>query len=152
MRSRNLHGQVDRLNALWKAASRLNDDYVRAQLAELICVRTSGLVETALHEIYRDYATKRANPAIASFVSRRLARYQNIRPDTLLQLVGDFSEVWRTDLDSFLTDERRSALGSVIRNRNQIAHGQSVSLGLAQMRSWLDRVLEIIDFLDQQAS
>jgi len=108
------------------------------------------LVEQALAELYYDFANRHSSTPVASYVGRRVRRVQNVNVERLQQLVGDFDQTWAADLNAFLTEQLRNALNSVVANRNRIAHGDSVSVGLAQMKAWLSDVVTILEFLEQQ--
>ena len=150
MRLVEVQRQADRLNALVALAEAQRDLQLQARLTEFICVRTAGFVEQSIQSIYFDFVRLRSPISVSSFVSRRLARVQNIKSERLRELVRDFDASWATGLDAFLTDERKQALNSVVTNRNKVAHGESVSIGLVQMKRWLSEVLEIVAFLEEQ--
>lgn len=152
MRIAELQRQADRLAAIASLAGSQADLQLQARLTEFLCIRTAGFVEQCVQHIYYDFTTRRAPTSVSSFVSKRLSRIQNVKSDRLRELIQDFDGDWLVAFDSFLTEEHKVALNSVIGNRNKIAHGENVSLGLVQMKLWLGKVLEIMEFLEGQCS
>jgi hypothetical protein len=71
--------------------------------------------------------------------------------EPLCQLVGEFSDAWEKNLRQFIDDERRTAINSVMGNRNRIAHGESTSLGFVQLKTWYEKICEVIEFIDNEA-
>ena len=126
-------------------------DPLQAHVTHYICIRVSGFIEQAVIEIYSEYARLRG-VEFGRFAGRRLERNPNPNAENLCQLAGDFDRQWEEDLRSFLVlAGRRDAINSVVSNRHRIAHGESVSIGLWQMRDWYERVLEYIRFVEKQA-
>ena len=123
----------------------------QARLSEFACVRTSGLLEVSVHTILAEYARRRSTPGIAAYVSRRLERTTNLQPERLYTLLGDFTSQWRTRLEEFMRGDRSEAIRSVVNNRNQIAHGKSVSVGVSQVQLWLQSVTEVVEFIGSLA-
>ena len=147
-----VRSQMDQLESLFRLASSQNDLQVQARLTEYLCVRVAGFVEQSARHVYYNHALRRSQPTIQRFVSTQLDRPQNLVSERLGQLVQSFAPQWKTDFDLFLTDERKSALNSVYGNRDRIAHGLGVSLGIAQLKAWYEKVVEIVEFLDAQAA
>jgi hypothetical protein len=121
-------------------------------LTQYICVRVAGLIEHAVREIFFAYALSRTGASpLAVFVSKSLERPGNLGPEPLCQLVGRFDSAWEVGLRTYMQGERWAAVDSVIKNRNKISHGESVSLGFAQMSDWYRRVVEVLDYIEGRA-
>ena len=84
-----------------------------------------------------------------NYVESRLGRLGNLNTEQLLQLVGSFDRDWHNKLEQFVIGERKDALDSVIANRNNIAHGESVSLTYMRIRDYYKRICEVVDFVDE---
>ena len=62
-----------------------------------------------------------------------------------------FSETWARDLRSFLVeDDRQSAINTIVRQRNLIAHGEQSAISPAQLWSYLEKAVAVIDFIENQ--
>jgi hypothetical protein len=133
-------------------AEREPDDPVQIHLTHYLCVRICGFLERSVAHIYQDHARRNSHASIASFVAKQLKRIPNPKAEMLCQLVQQFDDEWARDLRDFLGEERKDAIDSVVNNRNNIAHGYTVSFGLHTLRDWYVRIVEVVDFLERQAS
>jgi len=123
-------------------------DEVRSDLAKYLCVRVSGYIEQAVREILEQYAQTKAHERVARVAGRQVSRLQNPSKGHLLELVDAFDPEWKTQLETFLTDERDGALTSIMSNRHQIAHGGDSGITLVRLREWAKPAMEVVDFLD----
>lgn len=122
---------------------------IAARMSEYLCVRVSGFLERAVQQIFYEHALRTQDRALAKFVSTRLERETNYNAQRLADVVGQFDSDWQNQMETFLADDnRRNALDSIRANRNRIAHGESVSLGLAAMKDWYKRVADTIEHLE----
>jgi len=152
--------ELDKIEDLFRTAGRVQKTSelplslalaAAGHLTQYICVRVAGLMEHAVRQIFFAYALSKVGASpLASFVSNSLERPGNLGPEPLCQLVGQFDSEWDSELRDYMEGERWDALGSVIRNRNKISHGDTVSLGFVQMKEWYDRVVEIINYIERQ--
>src|ERR687895_2444231 len=55
------------------------------------------------------------------------------------------------DLEKFLVEQgRKDAIDSIIANRHAIAHGRDSGITVARVVQYLDRCVEVIDFMEAQ--
>lgn len=143
-----VQSQRDRIQALFDAAAAVRlGDPVQAHLAHFLCIRICGFIERATEEIYSEYARARSQPRVARFVSRRLERVDP-RAERLYALAASFDTQWEVELKRVLEPDGRAAINSLVGNRNRIAHGENVSLGLDQLKSWHKRVLDYVSAIE----
>ena len=152
--------QKDQIKAIFELAEGLNlgkygtiqvapQAAAVARLSEYLCVRVAGFVEQSTREVFREMARRGPSQQLSNFVVSRTGRDRNVNSEILCQITGQFDGGWRHQLEVFLGDKNRGdSLDSVVRNRHKIAHGQSVSIGLVQIKDWYERIVEIIDFLE----
>lgn len=139
---------TQKLDNTFGRVSQLGDDIeVRADFARYLCVLVSGYLEVAVVECATWYATKKSAPPVASYASQNLERFVNPNAERVLQLVGSFNLDWRTGLETFLGDKRKDAVDSVVALRNQIAHGESVGVTYARVRTYYESVKEVVTYL-----
>lgn len=148
--SREVYRLRQRLEATIKRAPSADEDLERqADFARYICVLLSGYLERAVGALLTARAENKGSQDVAAFVERSLERWQNLKSERLIQLLGAFSADWRKELEGFLVDERRAALDSVVALRNRIAHGENVGTSLAQVRLYQREVVKVVDFVEQ---
>lgn len=140
-----------RIEALFASASGFDTGSTpQSHLTEHLCVRLSGFIEQSVRSILYDYATQTGHLTLAEFVNRVIERhYQNLNHERICELLTRFDSVWATQMRTYLTDEHKMAIGSILANRNKISHGEPVpTLGLTQLRQWYQKVLEVLDYLE----
>ena len=70
-----------------------------------------------------------------------------------IQTASGFSEEWGRNLTEFLNSEggkRKNDIDSIVNNRNQIAHGGTTTISIAQVQIYLEKAVEVIDFIERQ--
>jgi hypothetical protein len=120
---------------------------IQAHWAKYTCVAIYGYIENAVQELLRGYAGERCPPDVNNYVSSQLNYFQSANTENIARLLASFNKAWEQSLNSFLTDEQKAAVNSVVGNRNRIAHGLDVSVTLHQLAQWYPKVNEVIDQL-----
>lgn len=140
----------NRLDAVFYRVSNLPEDdlQVRSDLACYLCVLVSGFVESTVSDIAATYCRVRSSPTVMNYIALRLSRTGTLNTERLLQFVGSFDPNWRDQLDDFVIGERKDALDSVVANRHNIAHGESVGLTYMRIKNYYKRICEVVDFVD----
>lgn len=124
----------NRLEAVFGRAAAGNMDLeLQSDMARYLCVLVSGYIEQAIIELLMEHTRQRAHPSVLKHVEQRLRRFANPKVQRIYDLVGSFDGDWRANLESFIVDERRDALNSVVDLKNTIAHGQSVNVTLSRV-------------------
>jgi RiboL-PSP-HEPN len=72
-------------------------------------------------------------------------RFTNANSERLQNLLGSFDPDWRQTLESFLVDELKDAVDSIVNLRNTIAHGGSVGLTYQRISDYYARVQRVVD-------
>ena len=140
-----IHAIRQRIDATFERAGHIEDLETQADMARYICVLVSGLLERSASEALLDYTARSASPVVQRYVEARLDRFTNAKASKILNLFGDFNPDWRECLDTFIVDERKTAIDSVIANRHLIAHGRSVGLSLGRIREYSVQVDKVVD-------
>ena len=63
----------------------------------------------------------------------------------LQNLLGAFDPDWRQNLESFLVDERKAAVDSLIGLRNSISHGTHVGVTFVRTQDYYRHVQQVVD-------
>ena len=129
---------------------RSEDLEVQSDFARYLCVLVSGLVETVVAELASEFCRHCAAPTVSNYAQSQLATLRNMKAQRLVELLGAFDPRWRSQFEFFMAGERRDALDSVVALRNKIAHGDSVGVTYTRVRGYYDRVVEILDFVDEK--
>ena len=124
------------------------DAEIQSDLARYLCVLVSGFVETAVAELAVEHCRSRSASSVLNYASTQLDRLQNLKSQKLVQVIGSFERNWSIELTKFMDGARKDALDSVIDLRNKIAHGESVSLSLGELRI-SRKIDEVIVFIEK---
>lgn len=131
-----------------RAPNSMGDVEFQADFAKYYCILISGFLENALIALVLDVAQKRSAPEVAFFVERKLAKkWTNPNCEKIIQLLGNFKQDWRVAVETYLVDERKAAVDSLVDLRNKVAHGENVGTSLAQVKAYYATVIDVINFI-----
>lgn len=137
-----------RLNATFaRMPLSVTDVEVQADYAKYLCVLVSGFLENAIVALALDFVERRSAPEVTSYIERQLDYWTNPNTEKITTLLGTFSSDWRNDLNGYLIDERKDSINSLVALRHKIAHGESVSTSLSQVKAHYRVILEVIDHI-----
>lgn len=144
-----IHAHRARIDATFERASQVDDPQTQADLARFLVVLISGFLEKAIGHTFSEHAARAGgSQRVVRYVQRRLETFQNPNAEKVLQLTADFDADWRTALESYLGDERKDHVDSVVANRNQIAHGASVGVTYRRAADYFKSVNEVVNFIN----
>ncbi len=155
MRNVRLVAQYNSIQSLLERTRTATGEEVELQghWGRYLCILAAGLLENSIREIYSEYVRSASSPQVGRFAASSLQRVLNPNSDRFVRVARSFSLEWGSDLEVFLTangGQRKDAIDSIIAHRNLIAHGREASISVAQMMNYLQRAVEVIDFLESQ--
>jgi hypothetical protein len=108
-------------------------------------------MENAIAEIYSEYARHSANEPVANYVAATVLRIQNPKAQRFLETAKAFRPTWAEELEHFLgEDGRKEAIDAIMANRHLIAHGRDAGITVARVREYLEKCVQVIEFLENQ--
>lgn len=129
-------------------AESASDLEMRADLARYCCMRLAGFFEQALLSLGTDLLRRTSGGPAQTYGLSFLGRSFNPTSESVLQYVGRFSPEWKGELEVFLGEEERGQqLNALVGVRNQLAHGQSQSVGIERVKQYRKTVDQAIDIL-----
>ncbi len=140
--------RIDNLEARAKAEPVSTDDELKAQMAQFLCVLSSGLIEEAVRLTLSSFATARSSPEVASYVTTHLAEFQNPKFEKIMVLLSSFNPDWREHFEDLASTEVKDAIDSIVNNRHQIAHGRQVGISIVTFSKYYRHIRAFIDDLD----
>lgn len=152
MKNLEVSRQLQSLDALiLKAAHSTQDVELLSHWARYFCVRTAGILENGITEIYSEYVVRTSSPPVANYASSRLARIQNPNSERFLETARHFDTQWAATLENFLDDNgRKDAIDSIMNVRHQIAHGQNAGITISRISEYLRKAEEVLEFIETQ--
>ena len=117
-----------------------------------VCVLAAGFLENAICEVYIPLVSSSASPAVSNFSQTILQKIQNPKSNRFVEIASSFKKEWGEQLDQFLKadTDRKDAIDSIMRNRHLIAHGKNTSVSIVKVKEYLDRSVEVIEFIEKQ--
>ncbi|MBI4638264.1 MAG: hypothetical protein HY727_18150 [Candidatus Rokubacteria bacterium] len=153
MRDPDVSRAKQRLDYVFDLAGKLPDEpEVLSHWARYLCVLVSGFLETSIRGIYGKYAQNKAAPNIARYVEVELDDFQNPNMPKILDLVGSFNPEWRIELEAASAGAPKEAVDSIVANRHNIAHGQTVGISLVRIRDYYQRAMKVLELIEEQCS
>jgi hypothetical protein len=124
------------------------DPEIQSDHARYLCVLVSGFLEQAVIELLQEYVRKTSAPAVQRHVERRLSRFANANAKRLIEMMGSFDSDWQSQLETFLVDEYKDAVDSIVSLRNSIAHGRHVGLTLHRVVDYYEKIKDVVNYID----
>lgn len=102
-------------------------------------------LERSIVVLLQEHTRLRAAETVQGYVNWRLRNFQNATRQVIIDTVGAFSAVWRADLDAFIDDQRGGAIGSLMKQRHRIAHGDWSDISYVRVNEYYASVVEVVD-------
>ena len=126
-------------------ASALEKSYLAKFLVVFIC----GLYEEIIETIISEKVEKLRCHQVSNFVTKYLEDYfRNPCFDKVIELLGKFDSAWAEDLGK-IQKILRSALDSIVSNKNAIAHGLNCDITLDQAEEFYYNSRKVIEKIDE---
>ncbi len=153
MKSQAVKQHKQRLDHIFSQVSAFSSaPELESHWARYLCVLVSGFVETSIQTIFSEYAKKRSSREVASYVESRLKRFQNPSMQRIVDLIGEFNPVWRESFELATEGEPKDAINSIVANRNNIAHGESVGITYSRIQQYYENAIKVVDLIDDQCN
>lgn len=153
MRNRELKKQLQRIKWLidQTAISSMEQLEIQAHWGQYLCILVSGFLENAIGEIYSEYAKQASSEPVAKYVSNVVMHIRNPKAQKFVDTAKGFKGEWGDNLESYLSNEgRKEAIDGIMANRHLIAHGQSSGITVTRVKIYLERCVEVIEYLEKQ--
>lgn len=138
--------EINRLLAI-----NVTDPSIAPHWGRYMCIMAAGFLESALQTVYRNYASQASDRNVSNYVSSQLRRVRNPDAGRFVELARAFNQDWGNALSAFIDrNDRRTAINEIQRNRNLNAHDQQSEITLAEVRAYLPKCVEVIDFIENQ--
>ncbi|HMP02833.1 MAG TPA: hypothetical protein PKD86_06915 [Gemmatales bacterium] len=142
-----LQALKEQIQRVLEQAANASEPEAKANLSSLACVLTSALVEVACRVYVGNYAQKRADTSVSTYVCTRLYFFQNGKTDDITKLLRDFSSELAVKFTNSIGEQGKDAVDSVVSKKNEIVHGKGAGIGLDTMKRYHKDVLSALDKL-----
>ena len=155
MQDRELIRQFQALDSLFQKIPIAcgGDIEMMSHWAKYLCVLSAGFIENALKEIYGSFIKGAASEPVAQFANSALFRIQNPKTYIFIKTAKAFKKPWAEKLETFVDEDgRREAIDSIMQNRHHISHGKDSGITIARLRPYLNKAVEVLDFVEVQCN
>lgn len=152
MKNGEISRQIQSLESLMKkAAASTKDVELLSHWARYFCVRTAGVVENGIVEVYSEFVIRTSSHQAGNYAASRLRTIQNPNVEKITIVARSFDVHWAADLEQYLEDDgRKDAIDSIMATRHQIAHGKDVGITIARITAYFQKAVEVLEFIESQ--
>ena len=124
---------------------------VLSHMTSYLCVLISAFIESALREVFGEYAKTNAKHAdkIVNFVINRLSHSSNPEWDTIVKLTESFDEQWKKKLQDLVQPSDRQAITEVVRKRHRVAHNcADAGIGYRELKNLYNQSVSVVEIVE----
>ena len=110
-------------------------------------------MENSIREVYGEFVRNSSSPQVSKYTQSALSNIYTPKASRFLEVTKAFSKEWGELLEIYLDSgqgERRDAIDSIMNNRHLIAHGKTTSISVVRVKNYLEKAVEVIDFIEVQ--
>ena len=124
-------------------------DLEKAYLAKYLVVFISGVYEEAIETIINEKVEELKSKRISKYIASTMHyNFQNPKIDKIVRLLNAFDGEWGREIKQ-MPDINKTALGSIVTHKNNIAHGNSFDVTLEAVIKWYEDSIKIIEKIDE---
>ena len=135
----------DKIDMLSKTASNLpaGMEYVTAELCKYCCILASAAIDVCIEDCLLEYSERGSDVRIGAYIKKQISRARNPTIGTLCAMLDSFDQTWKTGLETYASETVRSDIGSIVHNRNEIAHGRNSTITFGRLLPWIKTAKEV---------
>ena len=124
--------------------SKIEESY----LTKFLIVFTSGIYEQIIENILSEWALAKCHPQIAHFIIRYINnKFRNPDIENIVRVLSEFNKDWADEIEK-LPNANKSALDTIVSNKNAIAHGTLSIINLTKFEDLYNASKKVIEKID----
>jgi len=145
-----LFDKIDYIFAVSKALPSSTDTaYAVAELCKYSCILASAAIDVCLEDCLIEYSERSNDQRILAFIKERLGRARNPTIGTICSVLEAFDFAWKDRIEKFSDQKTRSDIGSIVSNRNEIAHGKNSQISFGRLMPWVKTARDLCEELER---
>ena len=124
-------------------------DYIQAELCKYCCILASAAIDVCIEDCLLEYSERGRDQRILTYIKKQIARARNPTVATLCVMLESFDQSWRNGLEIYASDTVRSDIGSIVHNRNEIAHGRNSTITFGRLLPWIKTAKNVCDEIER---
>lgn len=141
--------EQQRIKNLYQLTSTIEDEETQAHMSKYLCVQSSGYLENVVKSLVEDYIHKSCPPPVIYYVQKKVNRITNLEFEKLCEFLDSFDHTWKENFCTLINDEQKSALKSIVSQRNAIAHGNPSNITYRSISSYFSELENVISILEK---
>lgn len=146
---RNRIQEVEELLSNSILSGKESDQEILAHWTRYMCLVVATNLDICIAQIMIEYSRRQSDERVSRYASQELGRMSNMRPERIKNLLKNFDPDWAARLDERFDHQFRSSIGSIVANRNKIAHGRDSSFTLDEVQEWFEHSRILIVLIDE---
>lgn len=140
-----LHNELESFFEAYKESLKKVEINFQTELNKYACIRLAGFLEQLFYVSIRSYILATSNGKSSSFALSHWRKAPNLGPEALDKLIARFEfDGWNESLSQLTGEERfRGNMGTLLKVRNDSAHGKPYSGNVRSVDSYKDMVDQI---------
>lgn len=141
--------EEQKIKNLYQLTSNISDDETQAHMSKYLCVQSSGYLENVIKSLVESYIDKSCPRPVEKFVQKKVSRVTNLEFEKLCEFLDSFDNEWKDRFCEMISDEQKSALNSIISQRNAIAHGNPSNITYRSVSNYFSELESVISLLEK---
>lgn len=141
--------EEQKIKSLYQLTSTIVDEETQAHMSKYLCVQSSGYLENVVKSLVESYIDKTCPKPVQNFVEKKVCRITNLEFDKLCEFLDSFDSNWKQSFCETISEEQKSALNSIVSQRNAIAHGNSSNITYRSMSVYFTELESVITILEE---
>jgi hypothetical protein len=138
-----------KIKDLYQLTSKIADEETQAHMSKYLCVQSSGYLENVVKSLVEDYINKSCPSPVVNYVQKKVNNVTNLGFEKLCDFLDSFDPSWKDSFCQSINDEQKSALNSIISNRNAIAHGNISNITYRSMSVYFSELNHVVSILEK---
>lgn len=129
-----------------------SDDGLASHLARHSCLLGCAALEVGLKELVLEYVKRRSCNEVVRYARSQLDYLNNPKPHVIVEVLRKFDPAWAISFEAFIDDGGRAvreSLGSLVGQRNLIAHGRNSDVSFGRLKPWLADAKASLGFIEK---
>ena len=129
----------------------ISDPQLNSMLNSYLVVFISGVYEDCIERLFNEKASKSQDPQVRNFVGQIVKnQFRNPNYENIKNFLGNFSQSYEQNLNSLVPQASKTAITSIVNNKNQVAHlGLRSNATLLDLKNWHQKSIVIFQELDR---
>jgi RiboL-PSP-HEPN len=124
-------------------------EFVKSELCKYCCVLACAAIDVCIEDCLSEYVERAGDARIVAYIKRQIGRARNPTISTLCAILESFDKTWKSGLEAYADDTIRSDIGSIVYNRNEIAHGRNSTITFGRLLPWIKTAKKVCSEIER---